>query len=483
MKEMKTLNGYEIVDGKARAEIDLIKGVYVTPEMFGAVGDGVADDTEAVQSCLDGDIQTVFATKTYKITRPLLLTKSKTITGGGTFYAPSSDKRFYMFTRYEPFDEPISYFEVNNIHFESVREHECARTIVGDFVDGSLYSNVTFISLRNYDSVYIKNTTFKNADCALFLDSCNNVVVDGFKSLYSTQTVYAQGNNKITITNGYSEFYDLVHTSAHHIYICYGNDDVLIDGVKMINPNHAGEYPVHVYASADQIADYGLTRKVAVRNCYIEHGNKTIASAMVSEKFEMDSCVCKCLDETKNGGFYYCDIEGYRPIYEIRNTTFTHCAGFRLDGIMTGNVGDLKFTNCKIEGVVRGYADMTETIEFDNCQMLQLHIEETTTPSPILVKNCSIIHPSNYALRIRDAIPIKLVNCYLHANYGDGVIAVQNVGADVTLIGCYGENDGGTKFEYNGSHAPTVKVYNCTFPTLTLRRPADFIEKNNVWAE
>lgn len=48
---------------------------YVTPQMFGAVGDGVADDTEAVQSALDHGGVVYFPAGVYKVTKQLTTTK------------------------------------------------------------------------------------------------------------------------------------------------------------------------------------------------------------------------------------------------------------------------------------------------------------------------------------------------------------------------------------------------------------------------
>lgn len=43
-------NGYQVKDATARAEIEKLKGLNVTPEMFGAVGDGVTDDLAAIHA-------------------------------------------------------------------------------------------------------------------------------------------------------------------------------------------------------------------------------------------------------------------------------------------------------------------------------------------------------------------------------------------------------------------------------------------------
>ena len=49
-------------------QIDLIHEAFVIPEMFGAVGDGVTDDTQAIQDAIDAGVNNVvFLPKTYKI--------------------------------------------------------------------------------------------------------------------------------------------------------------------------------------------------------------------------------------------------------------------------------------------------------------------------------------------------------------------------------------------------------------------------------
>lgn len=74
MKEMKTLNGYEIVDAKARKTIE-DRTLYITPDMYGAVGDGVTDDSVAFQRCFDDSAgkTIVIPDKTYYLSTPIKL--------------------------------------------------------------------------------------------------------------------------------------------------------------------------------------------------------------------------------------------------------------------------------------------------------------------------------------------------------------------------------------------------------------------------
>lgn len=52
-----------------------IKNVYVTPEMFGAVGDGTTDDTAAIQAAINANNFVVFANKTYLIADSIIINK------------------------------------------------------------------------------------------------------------------------------------------------------------------------------------------------------------------------------------------------------------------------------------------------------------------------------------------------------------------------------------------------------------------------
>ena len=80
---------------------------------------------------------------------------------------------------------------------------------------------------------------------------------------------------------------------------------------------------------------------------------------------------------------------------------------------------------------------------------------------------------------------VKLYGCELYAN-GDGILTARNDSCVVTMIGCYGDNTHATEkyLEYNSSFKPTIKVYNCVFPTLGIRSGDEdvVVGNNNIFS-
>lgn len=65
------------------SRVSVVENVHVTPEMYGAVGDGVADDTEAVKSAISSG-KPVQLNGIYMVTETIIIPTDSHISGGGT---------------------------------------------------------------------------------------------------------------------------------------------------------------------------------------------------------------------------------------------------------------------------------------------------------------------------------------------------------------------------------------------------------------
>lgn len=84
------VNAINAIEGDIQEIYTLIEGItsglhITTPELYGAVGDGITDDTEAVQQAFD-EGNYIILSNDYKITSTLFLDGDKTVVGGGTLH-------------------------------------------------------------------------------------------------------------------------------------------------------------------------------------------------------------------------------------------------------------------------------------------------------------------------------------------------------------------------------------------------------------
>ncbi len=95
----------------------------VTPRGFGAVGDGVADDTAAIQACLAAQKPVNWQGLTYKITAPILQACTSDVVwmgnGATIVYAPAAHTEYAIrLTNSVVIDYNINDLTINGFEFE-----------------------------------------------------------------------------------------------------------------------------------------------------------------------------------------------------------------------------------------------------------------------------------------------------------------------------------------------------------------------------
>lgn len=91
---------------------------FVTPEMFGAVGDGITDDTEAISETLNSEVENIIfrSNKSYLVTEEITATKEHVIEGNNAKIVFSEDTTVSDLHLLKFYD--LDYLTVNNLNFE-----------------------------------------------------------------------------------------------------------------------------------------------------------------------------------------------------------------------------------------------------------------------------------------------------------------------------------------------------------------------------
>lgn len=178
-------------------------GTAITPEMHGAVGDGVTDDTAAIQAAIDDAIASrkrlVFEKKTYRISSTLKVNGSNIdIDGCGATIKPLSwmSQLMEIDTTYGLYDDE------------------------SDYVDSS--GNVLFSPI-NYMRNYVRNLTFdcvyrENAAAGTFNAVQNGLVIkNGYKTRFENISVFDPQLRAINVQGGCEMVFDNIHLSRSKI--------------------------------------------------------------------------------------------------------------------------------------------------------------------------------------------------------------------------------------------------------------------------
>ena len=218
-------------------QIDELKTGFVTPEMFGAAGDGLANDTAAVQSAFSSSVDTVILNGNYRIEDTLFVTGKKNIIGSGSIlaYLPGVDPNEYIIAFgasslgvagevFEGLVEGIAIIgKSGNINYGlsfTNAQNVTVRGITMDFTDANCHNKFIFFG--------------RNVNVAPDNSNKENYIVEG--SLFISDPVPGSGNNAcetISFADGHS------HITIKDNIILYCKDDAvglhLCTDIKVLN--------------------------------------------------------------------------------------------------------------------------------------------------------------------------------------------------------------------------------------------------------
>lgn len=311
---------HELANGLV-AELIVENGT-VYPEQFGAKGDGVSDDTNAIQTALDTHSIVLFANKTYMIDASVGIRPNN---GNGLFLAAN--------TVLKAIPNSLSEYNVIRINYKE-NVYIFGGTILGERQEHSGTSGESghCINIRNSKHITIKNTKcFYGYGDGIFVGSDQNT------------TMYPNDIKILNTEIGYCRRNGIALTTGENLIVdnCYIHN---IDGVEPkdcidIEPNYKNEYirncvvrncvmdgmlEIHITAST-------VENDVAVTNCNCRTIATVIGERVGTTYVNIDNCTCKTIREGLNlqnaGENAYVNFNNIRVISIVEGTpTIETCA-------------------------------------------------------------------------------------------------------------------------------------------------------------
>jgi hypothetical protein len=211
-------------------ELQNLKADISIPEMYGAKGDGVTDDTNA--------LKTVFAlgnnillTGKYKVSESIYIPNNVNVFGGTIISAATEDEHHIF-----EVDKTGIKVRFDNVRIESSREYPLYLNVSHDVESNTIGSNNIFISSSKESQIEIENCSFLYLSVAylsapnkLYIRNCNVIGCEMFIWSGHGSTIISKCNHIEVNTSGVGM------GLYYHIYYCVGGSTVYSNGNTIIS--------------------------------------------------------------------------------------------------------------------------------------------------------------------------------------------------------------------------------------------------------
>ena len=316
---------------------------YVTPEMYGAAGDGVTDDTAAVQSAIDSGVGTVLLLGTYLITAQLHAAGSQKIMGvpGATLLWNEVNGQTSLL-----YGGSLSDITYQNITFDFGAQTELMHSITLATCNNLKFEGCTFKNSYGYVFRLNESSGILFKDCA-FMDITGGSGNPG-------GAIYGQDMTDLTVIGCSCE-----NIGDHFVYsagVTEARDIVISDCILK-------DTGTNELTSGSAICLYANTHDVTITGCLFENCREGIyigvygGSTFLPEAIDVTNCVFR---DIPLNAF---SIFGIDSSNRVKRVSVNNCQILTAgqDGISIRHGEYFQMTNVNMDKVTRYNLEASDT--------------------------------------------------------------------------------------------------------------------------
>lgn len=372
-----------------------LSGIY-TPEMFGAKGDGVTDDTEAIQKALA--FNNVNISKNYLITENLVLHSNLKIFGGGTITKKVEFNDSYLNHCIFSCTDSNN-IDINNINLMSnslaISVHGCSNVnITNLIINSEKYSILISDSEKNESNgITISNIKLENDVTIISSDGihvdggCSNIYIynvsgttgDDFIALNAIEGIRKTIKNVII---------DNIKCSGYAGVRIYGQLNCVIENVSInnsyINSNN-GIRLTNIVGFTEINLNAPTFNNIVFNNCIVNSSIRNVFLSYINGSVIFNNCTF-VTTANPNVGFFNSSINSLlifnNCIFNTNSTAFIQDCVVGTPPENCNTYGNITLNNCDIKKVFLCFGTNKKTININNCD-IDTYLITRTNPDVI----------------------------------------------------------------------------------------------------
>lgn len=376
-----------------------------TPEMFGAKGDGVTDDTEAIQKALA--FNNVNISKNYLITENLVLHSNLKIFGGGTITKKVEFNDSYLNHCIFSCTDSNN-IDINNINLMSnslaISVHGCSNVnITNLIINSEKYSILISDSEKNESNgITISNIKLENDETIISSDGihvdggCSNIYIynvsgttgDDFIALNAIEGIRKTIKNVII---------DNIKCSGYAGVRIYGKLKCVIENVSInnsyINSNN-GIRLTNIVGFTEINLNAPTFNNIVFNNCIVNSSIRNVFLSYINGSVTFNNCTFVAT-VNPNVGFFNSSINSLlifnSCVFNTNSTAFIQDCVVGNPPENCNTFGNITLNNCDIKKVFLCFGTNKKTININNCD-IDTYLITQTNPDVIdlSIKDCRI---------------------------------------------------------------------------------------------